>query len=82
MRLVFIEWVDSARGDVWESLDEENTSDLRCHSVGWLLLETDDRKVLVPHISADKKQGCGSMTIPKRAIISMRDLCLGPSKAQ
>ena len=81
-RLVFVEWVDSVQGDGWEPLKEVSTDDLRFHSVGWLVLETEDRCVLVPHISADKKQGCGIMTIPTRAIISMRDLTLSPSKAQ
>ena len=74
MRLVLVEWVDASRGHEWEPLDNLKEDDLRCKSVGWLASETDDEKVIIPHIDFASTQGCGRMTIPTRAILQIRDL--------
>ena len=75
MKLVLVDWVDSHSGRGWRNFDElkETATPLYCRSVGWLLTETKGCFVLVPHIYAEKNgaivhQGCGDMTIPKRAV--------------
>lgn len=49
---------------------------LYCQSVGWLLSENKDCKVIVPHIGGEKNgdtmmQGCGDLVIPAKAITKM-----------
>jgi hypothetical protein len=74
LRLVIIEWLDSfGCSSRWENLSNcDNPEPVICRSVGWLLSDTKACKVVVPHITPD--QGCGDMTIPTIAIVSMRDL--------
>lgn len=79
MRLVFVEWEDSfGCSSRWENLDGCQPSVMLCRSVGWLLHDGDDCKVVVPHVStppgADGPQGCGDMTIPAKAVVRMVDL--------
>lgn len=79
MRLVLVEWLDSyGCSPTWQSLENVNPSRLSCKSVGWLLHEDKDCTVIVPHISGEvgetPRQGCGDMTIPSIAIISIHDL--------
>lgn len=79
MRLVFVEWVDSfGCSPNWESLTDAAPHLLTCKSVGWLLHDNEDAKVLVPHVTAPNEhctpQGCGDMTIPTRAIVRLVDL--------
>ena len=82
MRLVFIEWVDSfGCSSSWQSLEGSIPSLLKCRSVGWLLHDTEECKVIVPHISDQNhsqtsQQGCGDMTIPTRAIVKMVDIVI------
>ncbi len=78
-KLVLIEWVDSHSGKGWQSLDEleGKAEPLFCRSVGWLVKETRDCKVIVPHISGEKNggivlQGCGDLAIPKKAILKVK----------
>jgi hypothetical protein len=78
MRLVYVEWLDSyGCSPEWERLSGCSPHLLTCKSVGWLLHDGDDCKVLVPHVSlprdSDSAQGCGDMTIPTRAIVRMSD---------
>lgn len=78
--LVLIEWVDSSRlGDGWRMLDEiEAPEPHRCLSVGFVVKESKDAKVLVPNLadvrSDDNKQAYGGIIIPTRAIIRQRAL--------
>ena len=76
MRLVFVEWLDSCRGDGWESLKVKKKEPLKCFSVGWLISDDRDQKTLMPHIDAEETQGCGRMTIPTSSIIRMDDIDL------
>lgn len=76
MKLVLIEWIDSHSGRGWQSLDEikQCARLLYCRSVGWLVSENKDCKVLAPHISGEKNgdielHGCGDLTIPKKSIL-------------
>ena len=68
-RLVLIEWEDSHSDGVWQQLDVElEDRALVCRSVGWLVLDGERAKVIVPHLSDQEDgvplQGCGIMTIP------------------
>jgi hypothetical protein len=79
MRLVLVEWVDSARSPNWALFENgERPAHVECKSVGWLLHDGADCKVVTPHVGgpagAEPNQGCGDMTIPTRAIVRMVDL--------
>ena len=79
MRLVLVEWIDSyGCSPAWESLSDCQPKLMQCRSVGWLLHDGDDCKVIIPHLSERHddvtKQGCGDMTIPSRAVLRMIDL--------
>lgn len=53
----------------------ENAAEpLYCKSVGWLVSERPDCKVIVPHVSGERNgttalTGCGDLTIPSQAIV-------------
>lgn len=75
MKLVLIEWLDSHSGRGWQTTEqlERGAEPLYCRSVGWLVAERRDCKVIVPHIAGEKNgnimlQGCGDLTIPTAAI--------------
>ena len=81
MKLVLVDWLDSHQSRGWQDVEriEEAAEPLYCRSVGWLVAENPDCKVLVPHVSGERNgtvllQGCGDMTIPNKAIIKMRVL--------
>ena len=80
MRLVIIDWVDSfGCSSEWQELNTSNPKPLLCRSVGWLLHDGDDCKVVVPHVTKEledqvQRQGCGDMTIPTKSITSIVDL--------
>ncbi len=75
-----IEWVDSSRlGDGWRMLDEiEAPEPHRCISVGFVIKESKDAKVVAPHLadvrSDDNKQAYGGIMIPTRAIVREKRL--------
>lgn len=77
-KLVLIEWEDSHSGRGWQPMDRIAVAaePLFCQSVGWLLKETKDCKVIVPHIGGERNgdvmlQGCGDLVIPAKAITKM-----------
>ncbi len=80
MRLVLIEWVDSfGCSTSWQELEDCNPKIFKCRSVGWLLHDGENCKVIVPHVSDHKhenipQQGCGDMTIPTPAVVRIVDL--------
>ena len=81
--VVEVVWVDSEHDAGWNTLQEvleENEKPLECHSVGYLILEKDDRVVLATSIGMavgeDDNQVSAYLTIPKAAIIKMK----GPRK--
>jgi hypothetical protein len=79
-RLVLIEWVDSLGCSTqWQKLDSISTDPLRCRSVGWLIHDGRESKVIVPHVYDDEHpsapvQGCGDMVIPAKSVIGISDL--------
>ncbi|MGE3154747.1 MAG: hypothetical protein AB7G48_19445 [Nitrospiraceae bacterium] len=75
MKLVLIEWLDSHAGRGWQTTEqiERAAEPLYCRSVGWLVADRKDCKVLVPHMAGEKNgeimlQGCGDLTIPTASI--------------
>ena len=81
MRLVLIDWVDSLGcGSGWQPLEHCHPKPLRCRSVGWLIHDGEDCKVVVPHVTEDHEnaasQGCGDMTIPVMSILHIVDLAV------
>ena len=68
--LCFVEWMD-ARGTSpdWRTIDEaKNDGTCICHTIGWVIEETDEFIQIAPHFSDDEEVS-GDMTIPKSAII-------------
>jgi hypothetical protein len=55
-----------------------------CRSVGWLVLDGKRAKVIAPHINESEPgvelQGCGVMTIPVAAIVSLTTIAV-PTRA-
>lgn len=82
MRLVLIEWLDSVGcSSEWRRLEVDHPQPLTCRSVGWLVHDGDECKVIVPHVTEATgeevtRQGCGDMTIPTKAILSVTELPL------
>ena len=80
MKLVLIEWVESfGCSSKWEELSDDcKPEPILCRSVGWLFRDTEDCKVIVPHIAnvsdGGLQQGCGEMTIPTKSILSILDI--------
>lgn len=77
-RLVFIEWQDSYCATGWQHVSDLEGEPLICRSVGWLVKDNDNCKVLAPHLSTEHGeapvQGNGVITIPARAILRTVDL--------
>lgn len=80
-KLVLIEWLDSHSGNGWQTLNklEEKAEPLYCRSVGWLIAETRECKLIAPHIAGEQNgdimlQGCGDMVIPTKAIVKVTTL--------
>lgn len=75
-QLVLIEWEDSHYKPGWtRDLNEGQLTPVLCKSVGWLLHDGKKAKVLANHLSDEETpQTCGSMTIPTRAIVTIRKL--------
>ena len=74
-----VEWEDSHGDGAWHQLDGEiEDRVLVCRSVGWLVLDGDRAKVVVPHLNEQEtgvpRQGCGVMSIPARAVLRIVEL--------
>jgi hypothetical protein len=68
--LIFVEWVDSHTVTGWKKLSTlEENEPLRCVSVGWLIHDGEETKVIAPHLSRGSEQGNGIMVIPAGAIL-------------
>lgn len=78
MKLVMVEWYDSHNTGEWETFEDLETrcNVLLCKSIGWLVAEKNNAKLIVSHLNEGKKQGvishgCGYMVIPDVAIKEM-----------
>jgi hypothetical protein len=80
VKLVLIEWEDSfGCSSRWQALEAaQSAKPLLCQSVGWLVHDGKECKVLVPHLTTEHqnagRQGCGDMTIPVRSIVKIKTL--------
>ena len=86
-KMVMVEWTDSyGCSSVWYEIPDEKLMPHICISMGWLVSESEDAVLLVPHLSPKNEsietteQGCGDMTIPKCSIKRMVEL--KPTKSQ
>ncbi|MEQ1648433.1 MAG: hypothetical protein ABL898_07600 [Hyphomicrobiaceae bacterium] len=78
-RLVMVTWEDSRQPtSKWTFLsDLPDHTAVKCTTVGWLLKDNDDVKVLAQSmgdIDADEMQTSGVMTIPARCVIAIKNL--------
>ena len=80
-KLAIIEWVDSySVYEGWDFIKElSDPKIVKCLSVGWILKETEDCILLMPHISDtnDKETlgaGRGGLTIPKISITNRKEI--------
>lgn len=72
-KLVFIRWVDSHYVPQWIRQEDIPKETLVCESIGWLIEDRPDEKVIAAHITLEADpQLAGVMTIPKRSIIEER----------
>ena len=83
--LVLIEWVDAHGDGKWQELDGLDDRALLCRSVGWLVLDGENAKVVAPHMIEQEPgvplQGCGLMTIPASSVVTMWGLTEGDGRA-
>lgn len=82
-KLTFVKWADSyGCSSSWESIHEHPPIPHYCYSVGWLVRESEEFVVIIPHISPENdgigsdELGCGDMTIPKCSITIMKHIDL------
>lgn len=82
--LVYIKWVDSyGTSSSWKEICDDIPDERHyCSSVGWLVKDGLNVKVIVPHLSPENDiidavvQGCGEMAIPCVAIIEQKTLTI------
>jgi hypothetical protein len=78
--LVIIRWQDSAQPiSAWKYLsDLPSTRPIECATVGWLLKDNDDVKVICQSVgdlhNPNNAQASGIMTIPARCVMSIERL--------
>ena len=77
--LVLIEWEDSAQPvSGWCWLNETTWGHIViCRSVGWLIHDGEDIKVLAPNLGDldGELQACGVIRIPARSVTRVEPLC-------
>jgi len=78
-RLVVIEWLDSRQPvPAWQFIGAiEAPTVCNCLSVGFLVFESDDAKVLAPNLAdtdSDDMQASGTITIPNCSIKRVTDI--------
>ena len=72
--MVLIEWLDSHQKAGWHT-EEPEREGLRCGSVGWLVYEGSEAVTVAAHMTWEEEpQRSGEMTIPRCAVVSIRDL--------
>lgn len=85
-QLVCIEWVDSRQPTAaWRRVNDlDYLSECRCTSVGFLLRETADAKILAVSVAdeGDEMQATGVYVIPTAAVLSVKLLTASSRVAQ
>ena len=84
--LVLVEWMDSRQPDSgWKHLSKDlSWKAVKCASVGWLVADDADKKVLAPNMGdiddEDNIQLSGEIVIPTCCIVSVTQLTeIGPT---
>lgn len=78
--LVLVEWMDSRRPDAgWKHLgDAQDWTAVKCASVGWLVADDKEKKVLAPNMAdiddASNMQLAGEIVIPTSCVLSVKRL--------
>lgn len=72
--LVHVRWVDSTWEGGWVTIDGIIHDPDICESVGWLVRETRDVVTVAGHRSPATNGFCGVMTIPRVAVMSVRQI--------
>lgn len=78
--LVIIEWEDSRRPDgAWKHLSSSHVWDsVKCVSVGWLVVDDKEKKVLAPNMGdiddASNMQMSGEIVIPTSCVLRVSRL--------
>lgn len=76
LKKVLIEWVDSY--SVYEQLDFikhiKEPEVIKCLSIGFVIKETDESILILPHISGENEAGMGGICIPKVSIVKITSL--------
>jgi hypothetical protein len=75
-KIVLIEWLDSySVYEQWDFLkDLKEPEIIKCKSVGFIVNETNESILIMPHISGDNEAGKGGICIPKLSIIKRTQL--------
>lgn len=82
MKLLLIEWLDSASFDSWTAIDTlRKLKPSACQTVGFLLSEDEDYIVLAGSYAANSHNdsACGAMCIPVCCITLRRELSYASS---
>ena len=83
-KVVIVEWVDSCSCDRWQYIEDlKDYTFLNVVSVGQVIKEDDKSIVLGLNVVEEKDaQVSGVMAIPKAAIKSLRELCVGDDEKE
>ena len=74
MKIVVIDWVDSARAFDWTLMEDVDEKSLDCISIGFLLKETDSHVTIAQNYGLKPEQVCNLITIPKCSIRNIREI--------
>jgi hypothetical protein len=78
-KLVLIEWMDSYTDNKsWHPLDDKIDKPAICISVGYLVSDKQEVKIIYPHIALEdewtNEAGKGSIVIPSISIVGIKEL--------
>jgi len=75
-KLVLIDWVDSySVYEQWDFIKHIKEPEIvKCKSVGFLIKDTEESILILPHISGESEAGMGGICIPKVSITKITEL--------
>lgn len=75
-KLVLIEWIDSySVYEQWDFIKDLSEPEIiKCKSVGFVVRETNELILIIPHISGDSEAGKGGICISRISIIKITEL--------
>lgn len=78
--VVHVTWVDSIREAAWNTADNMLGVEGVCESVGWLVRALPWGITVSGHKSLTTSEWCGSITIPRDAVRTIRIIKLTPGQ--